>query len=265
VLSGGLGFVAADALDRLLATYNPSSTEERPTDKFTSDGSGTIANTLNIASVPSWARIGAGVGVAAVPTVGAMFVENPLLRASVEGFAIGAAISTLKTFWNTVVMGKWLAPKDTSTPSLQKSYIARLYPSEVAAQINRAQAQTTTSAAFGALSGQQAGVGADVGPFALQGDSPYADTAQALRRQTGVQDPAYPSQQNVWGTGDYGTAAQALRKDAGMKATLGGYEPGPPTDPGPGPKAEPHTDPSCGCGDPTIGFSAFLGDQQAAE
>ena len=36
-----------------------------------------------------------------------------------------------------------------------------------------------------------------------------------------------------------------------------GYEPGPPTSPGPGPQA----DASCGCvGNPTARFAAFLGD-----
>lgn len=262
VITGGLGFVLADGVDRFLATYNPSSTSARPTDKFTSDGAGTLANTLNVASRPSLIRIGAGGAMVALPAFGAYASRrSPMARAAFEGATLGAGISLFKSLWNNVVM-PLLAPKDTSPASLQKSIIVRLYPAEVAAKINMQQKAVSP----GVLSGppQQAGVGgpADVGPFALAavgGDSPYLDTAQALRRATGVQDPQYPSLQNAWGTGgdsDYPSAAQALRREAGM-----GWQPGPPSDIGPGPQAQPHKD--CGCvGDPTIGFAGFLGDSQ---
>lgn len=270
VITGGLGFILADGVDRLLATYNPASTDAKPTDKFTSDGAGTLANTLNVAAKPSLIRIGAGVGMTALPAFGSSMVRNPMARAALEGMTVGAGVSLFKTLWNSLVM-PLLAPKDTSTASLQKSIIVRLYPAEVAAHINAAQPQV--SAASGVLSGPPA----DVGPFALAGDSSYPDTAQALRAAAGVQDQ-FPSVQNVWGTGgpgsDYPTAAQVLRAQAGMSAPAGhgtpGYPgvgedwaPGPPAGAGPGPQAAPHTDPSCGCvGDPTVGYSSFLGDAQ---
>ena len=254
VVSAGFGYVIADGIDRLIATYNPSATTAPPTDKFTSNGNGTLANTLNVAAMPNWKRVVAGVGVTAVPTVGAMFTDG-YVRSSLEGMAIGAGVNLFKTLWNNVLM-PMLVGKDTSQPTLQKSYIARLYPAEVSAHINKAANQP----APGALSGAPAG---DVGPFALGGDSPYPDAAQALRQQTGVHgDSPYPTaaealrqQTGVHGDSPYPTAAQALRKEAGVSA----WQPGPPTSPGPGPQ---DNGADCGCvaGDPQIGYASFLGD-----
>ena len=206
----GLGFLAADGLDRFMATYNPSAAGTPPADKFTSTGSGTLANTLNVAAMPSWQRAAVGVGAIAVPTVGSMFVRNSMGKSALEGMALGAAVSGLKTLWNNVLM-PLLTPKDMMNPSLQKSIVARLYPAEIAAHINKKGAQSAVSSTgSGALSGTPAG---DVGPFALAGSSDYPDAAQALRRAAGMSDQ-FPTLQNQWGTGgpgsDYLTAAQAL-------------------------------------------------------
>lgn len=263
-LSGGLGFVLADGLDRFLATYDPATTGERPKDKFTSDGAGTLANSLNIASRPGLMRIGAGIGVTAVPAVGAMFVRNKYAKTALTCTAFGAGISAFRMLWNGFLM-PLLRPKDATPAVLQKSFIARLYPAEVSAAINRDAKQTTVSSSgSGALSG------ADVGPFALSGDSAYPDAAQALRRETGMHGPGgdYPTLQNTWGTGDYPTAQQAIYKKAGQVGAPGNpgqpglaWQPGPPPGPGPGP-VDPGKDPTCGCvGDPTARFTSFLGDQ----
>jgi hypothetical protein len=286
-VSGGLGFVIADGLDRLLATYDPAETDvaKRPKDKFTSDGSGTLANTLNVASAPGLLRIAVGLGAAAVPAVGAAYVVNPFLRSSLEGAAIGAGVNLFKTLWNNLLMPA-LRPKDTSAASLQKSYIARLYPAEVAAAINREQKKTAAGtgepnlnvAPGGVLSGAnggQAGVGAqaDVGPFALAAESPYADAAQALRREAGMQGPGgdyqtaaqamgtggdYPTQQNVWGTGAQATGT-------GAPATgVAAWSPGPPPGTGPGPQGtQPHaaTPPECACLGDDNPFLGFIGDE----
>jgi hypothetical protein len=278
LVSGGLGFVLADGLDRFLATYNPSATGARPTDKFTSDGAGTLANTLNVASQPSMIRIGAGIGATALPAIGAMYARNPYVRASFEGMTVGAGVSLFKTLWNNLLM-PMLTPKDTSPGSLQKSYIARLYPTEVAAHINH----TAMAVGPGVLSGPPA----DVGPFALAGDSPYADASTALKRAAGVQAPDY-----AWGTGGdspypdaatvfraatglhgdspYADAAQALRRGAGLDAPAGHgnpaqpgvsevWSPGPPPGVGPGPQARPHKD--CGCVGDDNPFLGFVGDE----
>lgn len=269
-LSAGLGFVLADGLDRLIATYDPAATGDKPKDKFTSDGSGTLANTLNVAAMPNWKRVVTSIGVTAAPAVGSMYVKNSYVRSSLEGLAIGSGVNLFKTLWNNVLM-PMLIGKDTTTPTLQKSNIARLYPAEVAAHINMAAQKgadgktapgpyQVSSTGSGALSDQPAlGVGApaDVGPFAIAGDSPYPDAAQALRREAGVQD--HPTVQNTWGTGepgsDHPTAAQAMGT---------GWQPGPPPGPGPGPQADPHTDPSCGCIGDNNPFLGFIGDEQPA-
>lgn len=260
---GGLGFVLADGLDRMLATYDPSGKpEDKPKDKFTSDGAGTLANTLNVAAMPNWKRLVTGVGLTAAPAVGAMFVDNPYGRGALEGLAVGSGISLFRTLWNNVLM-PLLIGKDTTTPALQKSYIARLYPAEVAASINRASLKDKDGKlppgpypATGVLSDPPA---ADVGPFALAGDSPYPDAAQALRQEAGVQDQPFPTLQNTWGTGgpgsDHPTAAQAM-------GTGAPWQPGPPPGPGPGPQAQPGTDPSCACLGEGDQFLGFVGDAQ---
>ena len=270
VISGGIGFVAADALDRFLATYNPGGSTP-PADKFTSIGSGTLANTLNIAARPNWKRLAAGAGATAVPAIGSMFIRNPMAKSALEGMTIGAGISFFKTLWNNVLM-PLLIGQDTSTPTIQKSVIARLYPAEVSAAINVRTTPAGNQAALssggsGALSGApETGVGApaDVGPFALAADSSYPDAVQALRRATGVQDEPYQTaadalrrQAGLQGPSQYPSAADALRAQAGM-----GYSPGPPPGSGPGPKADPHTDPACGCIGEIDRYSAFLGDEE---
>lgn len=264
VLGGGFGFILADGLDRFVATYSPLAAK-KPTDRFTSDGAGTLANTLNVAAMPDWKRAAAAVGMVVVPAGGAMLAKrHPYVRGTLEGVAVGAGINAFKLLWSNVIM-PMLIGKDTTTPALQKSYIARLYPAETAARINRA-AQKTGSNAAGMLSDNQTGVG-DVGPFALSGDSPYLTADQALRAGLSGDSPyetaasALRKQAGMGGDSPYASAEQALRQRAGM----GGYEPGPPAGPGPGPQATPHKDESCGCGDPMIGFSSFLGDEPAAE
>jgi hypothetical protein len=266
-ISGGLGFVIADGLDRLLATYDPAATE-KPKDKFTSDGSGTLANTLNVAAAPGLVRLGAGLAAAAVPAVGAAFVVNPFLRSSLEGAAIGAGVNLFKTLWNNLLMPALGPKKDADQKTIQGSYIARLYPAEVAASINLASKKDAAGKmpegpypAAGVLSAQP-GVGApDVGPFALAADSPYPDAAQALRNAAGVQGPGndYPTQQNVWGTGqEYPTAAQAM----GTGGTgVAAWSPKDPPGVGPGPSAR-TSDEGAGCaclGDDNP-FLGFIGD-----
>lgn len=285
--SAGVGYIAADALDRFLATYDPAGTGDKPKDKFTSDGAGTLANTLNLASTPNLYRIGAGVGMTALPAVASMFVSNPLVRSSLEGFAIGSGVKLLALFWNNVVMGHLLKPKDTSPAALQKSIIARLYPAEIAASINQSQTPPNLNGAAAVANGSlSGGQGVDVGPFALQGSSEYPDAAQVLRQQAGVHGE-FPTLQNVWGTGAYPTATQAMHPlysrhgvgaDPAAPAAAGpvavpvptqaivpapqAYQPGPPTHPGPGPQVKPHAD--CGCIGESNQFLGFVDEATAA-
>jgi hypothetical protein len=303
IVSAGFGFVLADGLDRMLATYDPTAAT-KPTDKFTSDGAGTLANTLNVASTPDWKRLVAGIGMTAVPAVGSMYVKNPLLKSSAEGLAIGAGVSLFKTLWSNVLM-PLLVGKDTTTPALQKSYIARLYPAEVAAHINSRKTNdagaavtpqmAVSSAGSGALSGapaQQApsypapGLGApalDVGPFALAGSSDYPSAAEALRAAAGVGASAagglLPTASQAMGMGASAsggllpTVAQTLGASAagGLLPTASQamgmgtpYMPGPPPGPGPGPQIERGADPAaCGCIGDDNQFLGFVGDEAA--
>jgi hypothetical protein len=214
VVAGGLWFSVADGLDRFLATYNPSATGAKPTDKFTSDGAGTLANTLNIASPPGIARIGASVGMAALPAIASVFVENPFIKSGLEGMAVGGGVKLFSLFWNNFLMPMF-KPKDTSNTGLQQSFIARLYPAEVSASINLHTSPPTTSAtgtAFGALSQPPYGVG-DVGPFAIGGPGAEAaggnfpTASEALRQAAGMSD-MLPTVQNVWGTGAMSTPGE---------------------------------------------------------
>jgi hypothetical protein len=267
VLTAGIGFVLADGLDRFFATYNPSATTAPPADKFTSTGAGTLGNGLNVATRPNMYRIGVGAAAVAAPLGGAVLAKrSPMLRSAMEGMAVGAGIKFFSMLWSNIFVPLF-TPKDTSIGGLQKSYVARLYPMEVAAHLNlQANLKNVASAGSGALSGApQLGMGApDVGPFALSdqyptiqqnwgtgGESPYPDAAQALRSRAGMSGPG----------SDYPTATQAMRAATGIV----GYEPGPPPGSGPGPKASPHTDPSCGCigDDLTIGMAGvFSGPEE---
>lgn len=274
VASGGIGFVLADGLDRFLATYDPTATD-KPKDKFTSDGAGTLANTLNIAAFPNWKRAVAGVAMTAVPAVGAMYVKNPYIKASAEGMAIGAGISVFKTIWHNVLM-PLLIGKDTSPATLQKSYIARLYPAEVAAHINLSAQKGADGkmapgpySSTGVLSDAPAvgTSGADVGPFALAGDSPYPTADQALRHGVGGDSP-YPTAaqalrtaSGVSGDSPYPTAAQALRSQAGVSAS-DAWQPGAASDTGPGPQP---AKADCGCIGETDHFTGFIGEAQEGE
>lgn len=138
-ISGGLGFVVADFADRYLATYNPSAAPvagaAAPT-YFTGGTNGTLANTLNIATAPSLLRIGAGIGITAVPAIGAYFVKNSMAKAALHGMMIGAGIKLFSTLWNAYVMGNLLKPADATQATMQASLGARLYPAETVAKQN---------------------------------------------------------------------------------------------------------------------------------
>ena len=219
IAATGLGFTMADWVDRYLATYNPAGDPAKlPKNKFTSDGAGTLANALNVASPPNLMRIGAVVGQIIVPAYVAMLVKNKYAKPILEGYALGAGVKAFSMLWSNVLM-PMLAPKGekATQEALQKSHIARLYPAEVAAKLNlETKTESVSSSGSGALSGSP-----DVGPFALAGSSPYPDAAQALRREAGISgDSPYPS------------AAQALREATGVlrdgDKTGVGYRPAAP-------------------------------------
>ena len=169
-IAGGVGFAMVDFLDRYLATYNPSTTTTAPTDRF-SGGTGTEANTLNIAMPPSMIRLGAGVGVTLVLGLGAYAVRrNDMALAALQGATVGAGIKVFSMIWNAWVMPKLLKPAATDTATLQASLGARLYPAEITAQQNLANSPQTITSPSGLQPGlaapPSAASMADVGPFA---------------------------------------------------------------------------------------------------
>src|SRR5271166_6480822 len=238
--TGSFAYIVANGLDRFLATYNPHEDPTKlPKHKFTSDGAGTLANALNIGAHPSWLRIGAGIAMAAAPAGASVFVKHPLLRSSLEGAAVGASVQLIQMLWSNVVV-PLLAPKDTTDAGLKTSFIARLYPTEIAASINmKAQTTALTGGHATGLSGAPAadapapaaGVGQpDVGPFALQGPSPYPSAVEALRAAAGVGGEAnrletgigYPTVQELWRQAAGGDTSAGFRpsvQDTLVRAT----------------------------------------------
>lgn len=226
-IAGGVGWAIADFADRYLASYDPmvapASGSAAPA--YFTGGNGTMANTLNIANLNSsatLARIGVGVGLTALPFVGAYFVKNNLGRAALQGMGLGAGISLFGKLWNTYVMGGLLAPAAGAGPNLG----TRLYPAEITAKQNLAAtpaAQTVGGSGFTPLAAppqqpqyapppqqrqappqqRQApppGVAAppqhsDPGPFAVHGIGLEQPATPLAPIPAGVAPPAYPPSQ----------------------------------------------------------------------
>jgi len=201
VIAGGLGFVVADFVDRYVATYDPSSTSTPPTDRFTGGTNGTLANALNVASPPSLMRIGVGIGMVALPGIGAYVIKNPMGRAALQGMTLGAAIKVFSVLWNTYVMGNLLKPAGTDATSMKASLGARVYPSETVAKQNLATSPVPYTAPTGlnAPPGQRQlpppqqrpaphGVAGDPGPFAQTQAPPQPQQLAAPAPQ--MQQPA---------------------------------------------------------------------------
>jgi chemotaxis protein histidine kinase CheA len=167
---GVAGYLLADGVDRFLATYDPANAAKAGPNKFTSDGTGMLGNSLNVASAPDWKRYASLVGLTLMPLGGSLFIENKTIRSSVEGIGLGAGIKLATTLWESLLM-PLLVGKDTSAPALQKSWVARLYPAEVSAALNEKAGKAAVSSGganstAGTLSG---GADRDAGPFALAG------------------------------------------------------------------------------------------------
>lgn len=269
-LSSSVAFVAADAADRWLASYDPSGPP--PTDKFTSAGA-TMANTLNQSSPLDAIRVGVGVAAAVLPAAASVVVESPTGKAALRGAALGATASIVGKLFSNWLMPMIVGtePQDVTPEALKKSLIARLYPAQVSAHVSLEALKDTKGpfASTGVLSAPQLPPG---GLAMLAGDSPYDSASDALRRAAGLLfgDSPYPDthealmhQAGLHGDSPYPSTGDALRRQAGMgwspRGVAEAYTPAGPPGQGPGPRAEPGKDSSaCGC----IGdrYSAFLGD-----
>lgn len=120
VVFGGAGFVAADLLDRFLATYDPSS-KTPPDDKFTGDGEkSTVANALNVANIPSWLRMGVGLTSCVVLWIVFLVTSNT----AAYGMLVGTWIRLFSMVCTHAVTCRFLSP------DLRR----RLFPSETTAR-----------------------------------------------------------------------------------------------------------------------------------
>jgi len=200
-ISGGLGFAIADFADRYYATYNPSTPAvagaAAPT-YFTGGTNGTLANTLNIATAPGLMRIGIGIGITALPAIGAYLVKNPMGRAALQGMMLGAGIKLFSTLWNAYVMGNLLKPAAADATTMKASLGARLYPAEVVA----AQNITTGGAAL------TAPVGLNAPPQQQQPQRQFQQVQQRQQQRFAPQPQRQP-QPYRQGVGDVGPFAVA--------------------------------------------------------
>lgn len=139
--TGVLGYIGADLVDRFLATYDPAaygaSGASLPTDRFTG-GNGTQANTLNIAAQPSMLRLGAAIGMAALPLFGASMIKNSMAKSAAQGFGLGAAIKAGVLVWNGYIVPKVFMPPAGTNPTQTSSFGLRVYPAELVAAENLA-------------------------------------------------------------------------------------------------------------------------------
>jgi hypothetical protein len=112
-LTGTIGYVAMDSIDRAIASR---------------DGAPLVKAAVGYAAAeagPIWGdlpRLGAGVAIAAVPFIGAQFIRGPALRSALQFFGFGAAFNVLGKV-GTALLAKIM--KDSNTGK-------RLYAQEVA-------------------------------------------------------------------------------------------------------------------------------------
>ena len=155
LVTGALGYAAADVLDRFLATNAATPL------------TGAAASNA-ILGIPSVTRIAAQVGLTAAPMALAYFVHQPMGRAALQGMALGSGFHLLGQLTKALVFGKALAGNNTVA--------MQLYPDVVGAEAANASATaaapttgstgTTGPLGLGAPYGRSALRGRDVGPYA---------------------------------------------------------------------------------------------------
>ena len=96
-ITGVLGYMAADSLDRYLATHAlaASGVAAGQGGSLDTPAAGQVYNYQAVAAPMGIKRWGAGLGVAAVPILLAGFVRGPMTRSALQFFGIGALFKTL--------------------------------------------------------------------------------------------------------------------------------------------------------------------------
>jgi hypothetical protein len=128
--TGMLGFVAADALDRVLATHALTGTAGAYVDMppATGDYMGLYNGTAVLAPM-DWKRWAAGIGIAGIPFGIAAFIESPVGRSSLQFFGFGAGVR---------ILGK-AATELFAYLFRNTSYAQRLYDAELRSMMKRTE------------------------------------------------------------------------------------------------------------------------------
>lgn len=171
LVTGGLGYVLTDVLDRFMATK-----KDDPN------------NAALILSTPSVGRMAAQAGLTALPFAAAYFVKQPMGRAALQGFGLGAGIHLVGQLVRTFVLGKMLKDKD---------YGKQLYPDVIVAEATTAQIPPASTVPSGTVTGLPFGVGTtprglvtqyrEVGPYAGRPVGVGMNLMQSqVKRDTGI-------------------------------------------------------------------------------
>jgi len=145
-VTGGLGIAIANLTDRLVA-------------KKTAPAGVSVADAIN--APPGLYRVLAQVGLTAAPLAGAYFVKQPMARAALQGFALGAGLHLVGQIIKGYIFAKALSGN---------SFIQGLYGSEIAsanAMAAKPAAPATGTAGYPGLAGAPFGFLGDPGPFAV--------------------------------------------------------------------------------------------------
>jgi hypothetical protein len=124
LVTGLVGYIAADLTDRYLAANRPP-----------------LGGTLYAEATPIYSdylRLGLGLGMAIVPLAGAHFLDgnrHSHIRAALQFFGFGAGLRTLGHLFNDVVAGQ------LKNNSMVGAQVQRLYPHEIVSQAQLAGAQ----------------------------------------------------------------------------------------------------------------------------
>jgi len=159
-LTGVVGFIAADALDRVLATHalqdkGATGTDGKELWMDTPSSTGSYAGLFNATAILApmdWKRWLAGAGITAVPFIIAAFIKSPVGRSSLQFFGFGAGVRILGKA-ATDLMAKLTG---------RTSWGARLYDAEArAAALKAGQGAEANlpSAGLGAIGTGVAGCG----------------------------------------------------------------------------------------------------------
>lgn len=119
--TGVMGYTAAEVVDRLLATTAVG--QDAP-----SQAQEALANAGLVQGAPNLVRGAAQAAVAGVPFLAAYWVKNPMGRAALQGFGLGAAVRLLGQLVRTMLIGRVL--KDNTTAQ-------RLYGDTIAADASQ--------------------------------------------------------------------------------------------------------------------------------